>query len=138
MSDNEESPQLPEALFVSAIANPLIGGKLLSRALKLVKKSAQAKKLRRGVPEVAKAIRKGLKGVVLLAGDVHPVDVYSHLPVLCEEKGIPYAFVSSRLALGAACQTKRAASAVMALADPALAKYADQVDKGIRAVHPYL
>ena len=136
MSDNEEV--VSSALFVSPIASPLIGGKLLSRAFKLVKKAASSKKLRRGVPEVAKAIRKGMKGVVLLAGDVHPIDVYSHLPVLCEEKGIPYAYVPSRLALGAACQTKRAASAVMAIADASLAKYTEQVDAGIRAVHPYL
>jgi H/ACA ribonucleoprotein complex subunit 2 len=137
MSDNEETTQ-DVALFTSAIATPLIGGKLLSRALKLVKKAATAKKLRRGVPEVAKAIRKGLKGVVLLAADVHPVDVYSHLPVLCEEKGIAYAFVPTRLGLGAACQTKRAASAVMAMMDGGTKKYIEQVEEGIRAIHPYL
>lgn len=140
MSDNEMSvPEPSGPLYTSPIASPLVAGKLLARAYKLVKKAAGAKKLRRGVPEVVKAIRKGSKGVVLLAADIYPAEVVAHVPVFCEEKGIPYAFVPSRQQLGAACQTKRAASAVMVLSgDAALAKYHEQVDKGIRAVHPYL
>ena len=139
MSDNEMMDEPTGPVFVSPIANPLIEGKLQSRAYKLVKKAASLKKLRRGVPEVVKAIRKGAKGVVLIAADIYPAEVVAHLPVFCEEKGIAYAYVSSRQQLGAACQTKRAASAVMVLAgDAALAKYFEQVDKGVRSVHPYL
>ena len=140
MSDNEAIiEESTEPLFCSPIANPLIGGKLVQRTYKLVKKANSAKKLRRGVPEVVKAIRKGAKGIVIIAADIFPVDVVSHLPVFCEEKGIPYAFVPSRQQLGAACATKRAASAVMVLGgDASLAKYFEQVDKGIRSVHPYM
>ena len=104
-----------------------------------MKKANSAKKLKRGVPEVVKAIRKGAKGVVILAADIFPVDVISHVPVFCEEKGIAYAFVPSRSKLGAACGTKRAASAVMVIGgDADLAKYFDQVDAGIRSIHPYM
>jgi len=53
--------------------------------------------LRRGVKDVVKAIKKGAKGVVVLAADVSPVDVISHIPVLCEDNQIPYIFVRSRL-----------------------------------------
>jgi len=140
MSDNEASiEESTGPLYCSPIANPLIGGKLADRTYKLVKKATSIKKLRRGVPEVVKAIRKGAKGIVVIAADIFPVDVVSHLPVFCEEKGIPYAFVPSRQQLGAACATKRAASAVMVLGGEAsLAKYFDQVDKGIRSIHPYM
>ena len=139
MSDNEMIEEPTGPVYVSPIANPLMGGKLLDRTYKLVKKAAGAKKLRRGVPEVVKAIRKGSKGVVVLAADIYPAEVIAHLPVFCEEKGIPYAYVPSRKQLGAACQTKRAASAVMVLAgDASLQKYMDQVDKGVRAIHPYM
>lgn len=41
------------------------------------------------------------------------MDVISHIPVLCEDHGIPYIFVPSRAELGAAGSTKRPTSVVM-------------------------
>ena len=34
---------------------------------------------------------------VVIAGDVSPIDVISHIPVVCEDNKIPYAYVPSRL-----------------------------------------
>ena len=53
-----------------------------------VKKAAKAKQICRGVKEVAKAIRKGAKGVVIIAGDISPIDVITHVPVMCEEADV--------------------------------------------------
>jgi len=33
---------------------------------------------------------------VILAGDTNPIDVICHMPVLCEEKEIPYCYVPSK------------------------------------------
>lgn len=33
---------------------------------------------------------------MILAGDVSPIDVISHIPVLCEENQIPYCYVPSK------------------------------------------
>lgn len=52
-------------------------------------------------------------GVVILAADISPMDVISHLPVLCEDHNVPYIFVTSRAELGAAGNTKRPTSVVM-------------------------
>ena len=52
-------------------------------------------------------------GLVIIAADISPMEVIMHLPVLCEEHGIPYMFVRSRAGLGAAASTKRATSVVM-------------------------
>ena len=41
------------------------------------------------------------------------MDVISHLPVLCEDHGVPYIFVTSTAELGAASSTKRPTSVVM-------------------------
>jgi H/ACA ribonucleoprotein complex subunit 2 len=41
------------------------------------------------------------------------MDVISHIPVLCEDHGIPYVYVTSRAELGAAGATKRPTSVVM-------------------------
>jgi H/ACA ribonucleoprotein complex subunit 2 len=52
-------------------------------------------------------------GVVILAADISPMDVISHIPVLCEDHNVPYIFVPSRAELGAAGNTKRPTSVVM-------------------------
>ena len=51
--------------------------------------------------------------LVVLAGDVSPMDVLSHLPVLCEDNSIPYVFVPSKGALGAASSTRRPTCCIM-------------------------
>ena len=84
--------------------------------------AAKNKTLKRGVKEVVKSLRKAAPastssheapGIVILAADISPMDVISHLPVLCEDHGVPYIFVTSRAELGAASSTKRPTSVVM-------------------------
>eukprot|EP01094_Clydonella_sp_ATCC50884_P017432 TRINITY_DN3038_c0_g1_i1.p2 TRINITY_DN3038_c0_g1~~TRINITY_DN3038_c0_g1_i1.p2 ORF type:complete len:129 (-),score=52.19 TRINITY_DN3038_c0_g1_i1:39-425(-) len=98
---------------LSPIAQPLADKKLKKRVLKLSKKAAKEKNVRRGVKEVVKALRKEERGVCLLAGDITPIDVITHLPILCEENSIPYVYVDSKEELGAASATKRPTSCVM-------------------------
>lgn len=50
------------------------------------------------------------------------MDVISHLPVLCEDHGIPYVFIPSRAELGAAGSTKRPTSVVMVAREKGKAK----------------
>jgi len=52
-------------------------------------------------------------GLVIIAGDISPMDVIMHFPVLCEEHNVPYLYVRSRADLGVAACTKRATSVVM-------------------------
>ena len=49
----------------------------------------------------------------IIAGDLSPIDVISHLPVLCEDHSVPYVFVPSKLGLGSAAATKRPTSCVL-------------------------
>lgn len=49
----------------------------------------------------------------MLAADITPVDIISHLPVLSEDAGVPYVFVTSKEELGHASATKRPTSCVM-------------------------
>lgn len=98
---------------VNVISQPLANKKSTKKAHKLVKKAASVKQIRRGVKEVIKGIRKGEKGLAILAGDIYPLDVISHIPVLLEEKDIPYLFVPSKQDLGLAASTKRPTSVVL-------------------------
>ena len=61
--------------LVNAIAKPMANKKLTKKLYKAVKKAQKAKRLKRGVREVVKGLRKNEKGVVVLAGDVSPIDV---------------------------------------------------------------
>jgi H/ACA ribonucleoprotein complex subunit 2 len=99
--------------LVSPIASPMADKKLTKKAYKLVSHAAKAKALRRGIKEVVLALRKGEKGVCIIAGDVFPVEVCAHLPLLCEEAGVPYAYVSRKTDLGLAALTKRPTSVVL-------------------------
>jgi H/ACA ribonucleoprotein complex subunit 2 len=54
----------------------------------------------------------------VIAGDISPIDVVTPIPVLCEDHGIPYVFVSSKEALGQAGLTKRPTSCMMILPKP--------------------
>lgn len=111
----EETGKTYEELvaLVSVIAKPMASRKLTKRLYKVTKKAKKAKKLKRGVREVVKSLRKNEKGVVVLAGDVSPIDVISHIPVYCEEKDIPYCYVPSRKELGCASGTQRPTSVVL-------------------------
>ena len=59
---------------------------------------------------------------MVIAADISPMDVISHLPVLCEDHGVPYVYVSSRAELGAAGQTKRPTSVVLVGKEPGKGK----------------
>ncbi|CAL8266584.1 unnamed protein product [Merluccius merluccius] len=92
---------------INPIAQPLASRKLSKKLYKCVKKAAKLKQIRRGVKEVQKFINKGEKGIVVLAGDTLPIDVYCHLPVMCEDRSLPYAYIPSKVDLGSSAGSKR-------------------------------
>eukprot|EP01025_Chloroclados_australasicus_P056282 TRINITY_DN6937_c0_g1_i5.p1 TRINITY_DN6937_c0_g1~~TRINITY_DN6937_c0_g1_i5.p1 ORF type:complete len:190 (+),score=23.43 TRINITY_DN6937_c0_g1_i5:344-913(+) len=102
----------------AVIAKPLASQKLCKKVLKLCKKATKKKQVKRGVKEVVKAIRKKQTGLVFFAGDISPIDVISHVPVLCEDNNIPYVYVPSKEDLASAGQTKRPTSCLMVLSKP--------------------
>eukprot|EP00877_Chromochloris_zofingiensis_P003542 jgi/Chrzof1/13189/Cz07g23130.t1 len=104
--------------YLSVIAKPLADEKLYKRVLKLAKKAAKKKQIKRGVKEVVKAIRKNVKGICILAGDISPVDVLTHIPIICEDQDIPYIYVPSKEELGAAVLSKRPTSCMLILPKP--------------------
>jgi U4/U6 small nuclear ribonucleoprotein SNU13 len=42
-----------------------------------------------------------------MTADVEPIEIVLHLPLLCEDKNVPYVFVPSKTALGRACGVSR-------------------------------
>eukprot|EP00752_Nemacystus_decipiens_P012237 g10846.t1 len=98
---------------VTVISKPMADEKKTKKFYKLVKRAAKEKICRRGVKEVCKGIRQGRKGICIIAGDISPIDVISHMAFYCEEQGVNYIYVPSKVDLGAAAKTKRPTSCVM-------------------------
>ncbi|MEM7821856.1 MAG: 50S ribosomal protein L7Ae [Candidatus Aenigmatarchaeota archaeon] len=69
------------------------------QALELAKNSGKIKK---GMNETTKAVERGIAKFVIIAEDVEPEEIVMHLPVLCDEKKIPYGYVSSKQEIGRA------------------------------------
>ncbi len=69
-----------------------------------------------------------MSSMVVLAADVSPIDVISHIPILCENKSIPYVYVRSRMELGAASATKKPTSVILMIKPNDISK-AEKYDK---------
>ncbi|MCW4047284.1 MAG: 50S ribosomal protein L7Ae [Candidatus Bathyarchaeota archaeon] len=56
--------------------------------------------VRKGTNEATKAVERAQAKLVVIAEDVDPPEVIAHLPLLCEERKIPYLFVPSKEKVG--------------------------------------
>ncbi len=107
---------------------------LAEAALEAVKQARMSGKIRRGSNEVTKAVERGQAKLVLIAEDVEPPEVVAHLPLLCEERKIPYLYVPSKEELGKAAGIEVAAASV-AIIEPGEAKnLLDQILEGLKKV----
>lgn len=62
--------------------------------------AAQTGSTCKGTNETTKAIERGQAKLVVIAEDVDPPEVVAHLPILCDERKIPYVFVPNKEKLG--------------------------------------
>ena len=80
------------------------------KALQLVQVASETGKIRVGTNEVTKSSERAEAKLVVMAEDVDPVEILIHVPMLCEEKRIPYLYVGKKQQLGqSAGQSKSAA-----------------------------
>lgn len=81
------------------IAHPLADSEMASLIHKYTKKQLEDGNLISGIRECQKYILKRvateMSGLVVLNGSTSPMDLITHIPILCEEKKIPYVFVES-------------------------------------------
>ena len=75
---------------------------LADKAYQAVEIVRDTGKLRRGVNESTKAIERGSAKLIVIAEDVNPPEIVAHLPLLSDEKEVPYVFVPSKKDLGTA------------------------------------
>ncbi len=69
-------------------------------------------KIRRGMNEVTKSIERVQAKLVIMAEDVSPPEILYHVPLLCEEKNVPYAYLSTKKNLGKAVNINVGSSSI--------------------------
>jgi len=92
---------------VNPKAYPLADPDLTQKILELVKQASNYKQLKKGANEATKTLNRSIAEFIVLAADAEPLEILLHLPLLCEDKNVPYVFVRSKQALGRACGVSR-------------------------------
>ncbi|KAL5150366.1 NHP2-like protein 1 [Glycine soja] len=92
---------------VNPKAYPLADAQLSITILDLVQQAANYKQLKKGANEATKTLNRGISEFVVMAADTEPLEILLHLPLLAEDKNVPYVFVPSKQALGRACGVTR-------------------------------
>ncbi|KAK8949974.1 H/ACA ribonucleoprotein complex subunit 2-like protein [Platanthera guangdongensis] len=131
-SDNETEKATKEKkklIFLAPIAKPLAGKKLCRRTYKLVRRVFCV--------HVPKGIGKTCSsclcdGLCVIAGNISPIDVITHVPILCEESDIPYIYVPSKEDLATAAATKRPTCCMLVLTKPVKGELDQEVQEKLR------
>lgn len=84
----------------------------VDKTYQLLQVAKDTGKLRKGTNESTKAIERGIAKLVVIAEDVEPPQVVAHLPILCDERKIPYLYVPSKLELGSSAGLDVGAAAI--------------------------
>ncbi|KAK3491382.1 putative 13 kd U4/U6.U5 snRNP associate protein [Neurospora crassa] len=109
-------------------------GALVQELLDCVQQASHYRQLKKGANEATKSyvhfqlrlrlsvhrhatniydrVSRGTSELVILAADTQPLSIVLHIPLLCEDKNVPYVYVPSKTALGRACGVSRSVIAV--------------------------
>jgi large subunit ribosomal protein L7Ae len=104
---------------------------IVDSVYEVVKRSSETGKVRKGTNEVTKSIERNIARLVVIAEDVDPPEIVAHLPILCEEKKIPYVYVSSKNQLGASLGIDVPAAAACIVEPGEAASVLDDILKSI-------
>jgi large subunit ribosomal protein L7Ae len=94
---------------------------LVDKTYEAVELARDSGKVRKGVNEVTKLVERGTVSFIVMAEDVQPPEILAHMPILCDEKNVVYAYVPSKQELGVASGLK-VPTASVAIIDPGKGK----------------
>ncbi|KAJ5715169.1 uncharacterized protein N7483_012350 [Penicillium malachiteum] len=80
---------------------------LTQELLDILQQGTHSQQVKKGANEATKALNHGVSELIIIAGDASPLAIVMHLPLICEDKNIPYVFVLSKIAFGRACGVNR-------------------------------
>jgi len=98
---------MSETTEVNPKAYPLADNALTTKIFNILQQANNYKQLKKGANEATKTLNRNLAELIIMAADAEPIEILLHLPLLCEDKNVPYVFVMSKHALGRACGVAR-------------------------------
>lgn len=107
---------------------------LVNSVLEAVTIAKTTGKIRKGVNEATKAIERGIAKLVVMAEDVTPEEVLMHIPILCEEKQVPYAYVPQKIELGKASGINVPTSSIAVIEEGDSKKLIAEIAEKIKAL----
>ncbi len=75
---------------------------LVNQIYEVVERARDTGKVKKGVNEATKQVERRQAKLVVMAEDVSPEEILAHMPLLCEDRDVPYLYVPSKEELGAA------------------------------------
>jgi large subunit ribosomal protein L7Ae len=101
------------------------------KAMEAIELARSTGKIKIGVNEVTKNIERSKAKLVVLAEDVDPPEIMLHIPILCAEKKIPFAYVKTKDELGKAAGLKVNTSSVVITDEGKANKLIEEVAKEV-------
>merc|ERR1712233_99742 len=121
------SPRTGDMSDKQSKAFPLADQSTATCILELLQQAFHYKQLKKGANEATKTLNRGQAELIVMAADAEPLEILLHLPLLCEDKNVPYVFVDSKHALGRACGISRPVVSVSITSDPDSSNIASQI-----------
>ena len=118
VSDEEIETKPAEENTGKSRAWPKADNQMTKKLLDLCNQATTYKQMKKGANETTKALNRGVADLVLLAADTEPLEIVLHLPLLCEDKNVPYVYVPKQADLGRACGVSRNIVAAVILHHP--------------------
>ena len=107
---------------------------LADTAYEILRIAKDSGKVKRGTNETTKTVERGTAKLVLIAEDVEPPEIVAHLPLLCEERKIPYIYVPSKEKLGEASGMDIRAAAVAVVEPGESSQMISEVTKKLSSI----
>jgi 50S ribosomal protein L7Ae len=107
---------------------------LSDKAYSLAEIARNGGKIKKGTNEVTKAIERGDAAIVIMATDVTPPEILAHIPALCDERNVAFAYVPSKAELGNAIGLEKPTASI-AIIDVGKGKpICDEIVQAIKAL----
>lgn len=108
---------------------------LAKQTYDVVEKVRDTGRVSKGTNEVTKQVERGAAKLVVMAEDTSPEEILAHVPLLCEEKGITYTYVSSKSELGSAAGLTVGTAAIAVTDAGSAAELVEDLVKKVNAIH---
>lgn len=104
------------------------------KAYSLAEIARDSGKIKKGTNEVTKAVERGSASIVIMAVDVDPPEILAHIPALCDERGVAYVYVPSKLELGNAIGLEKPTASI-AITDVGKGKaLCDEISNAVKSL----